>query len=353
MYSMAKITMQDVARECGVSISTVSRVIRNRQSVDPNIRAKVRKAIRSLGYVGGYNERRTTDDPVSIALVVPNVANPFYGTLIAGIERATRTRGYALILRDSEESFEVETRNLEFIRRTHAKGVIFVSCSVEPSAVLEELVRERFPVVLLDRIPKIEGANIVTGDNVEGAYQAVKYLLRLGHRRIAYITGTRSSSTEHDRFVGYRKALESEDVPFDEGLVVNGEYNLERAYEAISTLCGESLCFTAIFSTNDLMAFGAKQALEDHGFRVPEDVSIVGYDDINFAHTIALTVVSQPVLDMARSATTLLFDLIEGRHEEPQRIVHRPSLVIRNSCQRPSIGESPDQVHIHSQSIAH
>jgi DNA-binding LacI/PurR family transcriptional regulator len=328
------VTMQDVARRAGVSISTVSRVLRNDESVEQSNRARVRKAIQESGYRARPTTRRNGADRRIAALIVPNISNPFYATIVKGIEHVARTHDYGVLVYDSEESVEVENHNLASVVKKNARGLIYVSCVMEPNEVVEGLIRDQFPLVFLDRIAEDENTNVVFSDNVEGAYHAVKYLLQLGHRHIVYVAGIKTSSTERDRYRGYCEALADEGIAVDERLIVSGEYNLDAAYEGLKQLIAKGIEFTAVFSSNDLMAFGVKQALEESGRRVPDDASVVGYDDISFSHTISLTVVSQPIVEMGKSAMTLLLDLIYNRVTPPQRIVHRPSLIIRSSCQR-------------------
>jgi LacI family transcriptional regulator len=330
---MAQTTMKDVAAAAGVSISTVSRVLGGDISVDEQVRQKVTSLAEKLK----YERRRAREDDLAshlVTLIVPNVTNPFYSVLLRGIERVARLHGYGLVLYDSEESLVTENRNLETFMERRTRGLIHISSTTTLSPLIGELVEARFPLVLLDRTPDVENANVVRVDNEEGAYQATKYLLRLGHTRIVYIAGTRTSSTDRDRFKGYGRALEEEGIAVDPELIVNGEYSLEKTYEAMKAITERGVDFSAIFSSNDLMAFGARQALEELNLRIPDDKSIVGFDDINLANTIGLTVISQPIVELGQSAMTLLLDLMEKRVSPPQLIVHRPSLVIRNSCRR-------------------
>jgi LacI family transcriptional regulator len=331
---MASVTMQHVARLAGVSISTVSRVLRNDESVEPDNQVRVRKAIKESGYRAKPAARRDDPDHRFVALIVPEITNPFYASIVKGVERVARTHDFGVMVYNSEESVEVENRNLASVVKQGTRGLIYVSCVVEPNDLVEELIRSQFPLVFLDRIAEEKNTNVVFTDNIEGAYQAVKYLLQLGHRHIVYVAGTKTSSTERDRYLGYCQALRDEGIAVDERLIVNGEYDIDVAYEALNGLLSRGVEFSAVFSSNDLMAFGVKQALEENGRKVPDDVSIVGYDDISFSHTISLTVISQPIVEMGKSAMTLLLDLIHNRVTPPQRIVHRPSLIIRSSCKR-------------------
>jgi LacI family transcriptional regulator len=332
---MALVTMQDVARLAGLSVSTVSRVLRNDGSVEPDNQARVRKAIEESGYrVKPAAARRDDADHRLVALILPDITNPFYASIVKGVERVARTHDFGVVVYDSEEDVEVENRNLASVIKQGTRGLIYVSCVVEPNELVAGLIESQFPIVFLDRIAEEKNTNVVFTDNIEGAYQAVKYLLKLGHRLIVYVAGTKTSSTERDRYLGYCQALQDEGIAVDKRLIVNGDYNLDVAYEGVNQLLARGIEFTAVFSSNDLMAFGVKQALEESGRKVPDDVSIVGYDDISLSHTISLTVISQPIVEMGKSAMTLLLDLIHNRVAPPQRIVHRPSLIIRSSCKR-------------------
>jgi LacI family transcriptional regulator len=325
--------MQDIAKLAGVSISTVSRVIRSDSSVEEANRTKVESAIQQTGYKLKKSSKNDSEQML-VSLIVPNIANPFYGSIVKGIQRVARIHEYSVVVYDSEEDIEREKANLALATRGKFQGLIYVSCMMQTNSIVEELLKKQYPIVFLDRISDEIKANVVFSDNVEGAYQAVTYLLKLGHERIVYVAGTETTSTERDRFKGYRLALEEEGLPFDRQLIVKGEYDLDKAYEGMKKLIQDKVEFSAVFSSNDLMAFGIKQALEENNIRVPDDVSIVGYDDIILAQTISLTVVSQPIVEMGQSAMNLLLDLIDNRVTSPQKIVHRPSLIIRKSCKR-------------------
>jgi len=196
------------------------------------------------------------------------------------------------------------------------------------------LLQEDFPLVFLDRTIENKKTNCVTSANEEGAHQAVKYLLSLGHRDIVYIAGPKYLSTERERYRGFRKGLQEEGVTHRGELVVQGEHDWNTTYGGITRLIDSGKIFTAIFASSDIMAFGAKQALEDRGFSIPDDVSIIGYDDIPFSSAISLTTISQPTYEMGRNAMHLLIDLMKKRVHSPNHIVLRPSIVIRKSCKK-------------------
>ena len=183
------------------------------------------------------------------------------------------------------------------------------------------------------RVADTEVSSVVS-DNTEGAYQAVKYLLSLGHRDIACVTGRSHITTAAERFQGYRQALAEWGVPLRKELVVPGGFEWEEAYRSVCELVHKKVPFTAIFAANDVMAFAAKEALEHNGLRIYDDVSLIGYNDMQYASAISLTTVALEPLEMGRNATLLLFDLIEKRRTAPIHIAMKPRLIIRSSCRK-------------------
>ncbi len=326
-------TIHDVAKRAGVSLSTVSRVLNDYDSINPQTRERVEAAIKELSY-----EKSKPDSPKSlkekktVGLILPDILNPFFPLLIKGIEQVSKIHGYHLILCDSENDVPLEQRHIDNLYDRGVDGVILIPSS--ETTHVENLIESGLPFVFLDRFIDVDGASSVISDNEEGAYQAVKYLLKLGHRHIINLTGPPELSTEKARMTGYKRALGESEIECQENFIVCGNYSLEDAYRAIDDLLQKGGTFSAIFATNDMMAFGAKQALEEHNIHIPNDVSLVGYDDILFSSVISLTTVSQPAYEMGRNAMVLLLDLIHERIVTPQRVILRPSMVIRGSCQR-------------------
>lgn len=327
------VTIHDVARRAGVSLSTVSRVLNDSTAVNAQTRAKVEAVVRELNYEKtrseGPKQARLTK---AVGLIIPDILNPFFPLLIKGIEHVSKIHGYSLILCDSENDAELEQQHINNLYDNGIDGIIMIPSS--ETVHVEKFVRRGIPFVFLDRFIEMDDASYVISDNEEGAYQAVKYLLKLGHREIISLTGPPNLSTEQARIKGCQRALVEEGIEGTEDRCICANYELEEAYAKISNLLQERRDFTAIFATNDMMAFGAKQAVEEHGLTIPDDISLVGYDDIRFSALIALTSVAQPTYEMGKSAMVLLLDLINQRITAPQHIMLRPSMVIRGSCKR-------------------
>jgi len=329
-----RITLEDLAKCTGVSVSSVSRVINN-QSVSSEIRDKVEAAISELRYKKPNSFlSHAIGSQKFIAIFVLDILNPFYPALIKGIEDIASVQGYNIILCDTRNDDESQHKRMEaLINYYSVKGIIYIPLA-EENPFIDRLLQEEFPIVFVDNIINRENTCYVTSANIKGAYQAVKYLISLGHRRIVYLAGDQKFSTERERFEGYKMALNEANIAVEEELIIPGDYNLKKAYHGINEIIKKKIPFTAIFAANDIMAFGAKQALDKQNLKVPEDVSLIGFDDLEISSTILLTTFAQPAYEMGKNAALLLIDLIHGRLKPPKHIVLQPTIVIRDSCKK-------------------
>jgi len=323
----------DVARRAGVSISTISRAMNDKTRLNPQTYERVQNAIRELNY---RKARRgpAPARPRTVAVVVPSILDPYFSVALHGIDSVAKTYNFTTLFFDSCNSADLEVKNVVRILASSVDGVVFVPAgdSREGYTTLREA---GTPVVLLDRTLELDDLRYVISDDEEGAYLAVKYLVDLGHHEILYIGGDRNTSTEQARLRGYKRAMRGRGLHLTGQSVIECSFDSERAYEATNQLLGtRPPRFSAIFAGNDLIAFGAMRALQESGRRVPQDVSVVGYGDMPFADMISLTSVSCPVLEMAKSAMTLLVQLVDRRFISSPRIVMRPALVLRSSCCR-------------------
>jgi LacI family transcriptional regulator len=331
MSRVKEVTISHVAREAGVSLATVSRVLNNGPSVSSAVRARVLRAVESLKYGKRVEGVRRKD--FSIALVVPDLDNPFFALLVKGVLSVARDQGYRMILYDSGNDPRNDVFLLNDALKAGLSGIIYIPSKGSHSHI-KQIEECPIPVILADRLIAASLTSYVIADNEEGSYQLTRYLIDLGHRRIAFIAGTWEVSTERDRLCGYRRALEVSGIPYDEELVCEGEYLFQRAYEALLSLMQRGTAFTSIVAANDIMAFGALKALHEKGLRVPEDVSLAGFDNITLSSTVGLTTVDLPAFEMGKNAMFLLIDKMLGRVTELKRIVLKPSLVIRDTCRR-------------------
>jgi LacI family transcriptional regulator len=330
-------TIHDVARVAGVSIATVSATINQTAYVSPALQERVREAIAEVGYhpdaIARSLKTRTTK---TIGLVISDISNPFFTALIRAIEDVANAAGYTLILCNTDERIEKEQAYLRLLRSRRVDGVILAPAgSAEDYGDFKALVAA--PAVFIDRrVPA--SADSVVVDNVQGARDAIRYLVSLGHRRIGLIAGLPKISTSKERLAGYHQALEEACIPVDPTLLKVGYSRLEGGHEAALELLALSHRPTAIFATNNLMAIGLMRAVAERGILCPADISVACFDDFDWASVFhpRLTTVAQPTYEMGKRAAELLLGRLRGGGDEGrQELILAPTLVIRNSCTAP------------------
>jgi LacI family transcriptional regulator len=331
-------TLNDVARLAGVSTMTVSRVINDSGYASVETRARVNRAIAELGYMPNALARQLRSKRTkTIALVVTDIANPFFTTLARGVEDAARLKGYAVMFCNTDESVAEEIDYVRVLIQRRVDGVLLVPAT-DSSGSLELLRKHGLPVVVLDRRLSAGQVDGVRGDSEAGAYLAVRHLIDLGHSHIAVLTGPESVSTAQDRVAGYRRALADEGIPVDDELVVFGEFNEASGHEMTERILAARPRPTAIFAGNNFIAFGAIQALREAALAIPDDMSIVVFDDLPQGWVLDpfLTVVSQPAYEIGRQATELMLERLAGdAPAEPRTVVLPITLITRRSTSQP------------------
>ncbi len=332
MHKRKKYNLIDIARMADVSTATVSRVLNRNPNVKVEIKRRVEEVVKQLDYKPPHKASFNSNS-ITVGVVVPDIANPWFPLLVKGIENTARVHGFAITLCDSNNDPEIEKKQLSSLMDRGVDGLILIPTDSSGSR-LRELAEGYVPVVFLDRDIDHPGTHYVTSDNEGGAYQAAKYLISLGHRSILYLGGRTDINTEPQRYAGFRRALEEAGISPDSHAHLLGEYSFDKARELVAKVAHHRPRFTAIFASDDFMALGAKQALEERGLRVPQDVSLVGFDDIPFASLISLTTISQPAFELGKSALLLLNDVMNKRVVAPQKIVLPTSIIIRGSCVR-------------------
>lgn len=334
-------TIKDIAKAIGVAHSTVSRALNGDPRISAATREKVLRAAQELNYrpnlsAKGLARRRV----LSVGLVVPDVSEPFYGRIVAGVDRVTYDAGFNLVLYLTHADRERELAALEQIRQGRVDGLILMIRKAKAEAVIE-MQREGVPLVLL--LQEIPGSGIgsVRVDNAGGAIKAVRHLAAGGHRRIAMIVGPSHAPDSRERRRGYRQALKEEGIPFEPEMIARGDYSFKSGYRAVDKLMSlpASRRPTAIFAANDHMAMGAIKRLTEIGVSVPGDVAVIGFDDIAPAayYRPALTTVRQPIEESARRAAELLIGRIQGTVSELPEVELGTELVVRESCGQPGL----------------
>ena len=295
-----------------MSTATVSRFVNRAGPVAGPTGKRIETAVRALGYrPNGIARSLVTKTTHTIAFLLPDITNPFFPSLVKGVQLLANERSYVLLLCSTLSDRRTEEEYLKLLQAKQVDGVLAVGLVLR-RAEIERFVSSGIPFVSLDRDIDFPGAPQVHVNHRAGAALATQHLLALGHRAIAHITGPPQLRVSRERVAGYRAALSSAGVKSDDRLRVAGDFTEDGGYRGIERLLGEALEFTAVFAANDLSAIGAIAALKAHGRRVPEDVSVVGFDDIHLARYTSppLTTIRQPALEMGRRATEILIQAI-------------------------------------------
>jgi LacI family transcriptional regulator len=329
-------TIKDVARLAEVSTTSVSHVINGTRFVSDELRARIQAAMETLDYRPNVLARSLRrGETQTIGLIVPDNSNPFFAEVARTVEDVGFENEYSVILGNSDNSLDKETAYIRVLIAKQVDGVIFIAAGSDPEH-LNELTKQGIPVVVADRDLPEALADVVLVNNEKGGYDATRYLLELGHQRIACISGPSDLTPSADRVRGYRRALQEAGIPVEEALIVPGDFRYQGGETAMDRLLRQSPPPSAVFCCNDLMAVGALRALRNVDRQVPGDVSLVGFDDIPFVSAVspALTTIAQPIEELATLAAKLLIVRMQNTREERpgQRIVLDTKLVIRDSC---------------------
>jgi LacI family transcriptional regulator len=334
MKNSDHVTIVDVAREAGVSYTTVSRVLNDKGNVKPETRERVLTAMTRLGYVVDQRARSLAGGRSQvIGLLVHDVGTSYIGEIIRGIDAELASAQYDLLLYTTHRRKTKESAHVITLTRGMADGLLLV-LPRDPGAYLEILRQLRFPHALVDHQGGDEEAPAVAAANWRGAYKATEYLIELKHRRIGFITGAMDQICAQDRLAGYKTALTDHGIAFDPELVYEGDFFQPQGYAGASVLLELPHPPTAIFASNDVSAFGVMEAVRDHRLRIPDDVSVLGFDDIPQAAHVhpPLTTVRQPLEEMGRTATRMLLEHIKDPLRLPERVELPTELVLRQSC---------------------
>jgi DNA-binding LacI/PurR family transcriptional regulator len=328
-------SIKDIAKLARVSHSTVSRALQNSPLVNEKTAEKIRQIARESGYRASAVARGlVTKRTRTIGLVVTTVADPFASEVVSGIEQAANDRGYAVFLAESNGEPERERKIVQSFAERRVDGIVVTSSRV--GALYLPLLSEMMvPIVLVNNQHPGAFVHSVTIGNLEGSRAAARHLMGLGHRRIAYLGGQFGYQSDTERFAGYREALDAAGIPFFPELVVHGDGKPEEAMRAMEKLLALPEPPTAVCCYNDMSALGAMRSIRLRGLRVPEDISVVGFDDLFLASYTQppLTTVRQPMRRMGQLAMESLFRLMSGEESEI-RIRVDAELIVRESTAR-------------------
>ncbi|WP_326907682.1 LacI family DNA-binding transcriptional regulator [Sedimentibacter sp. MB31-C6] len=336
-----KITIKEVAKEAGVSIATVSMIINKKdKNITDATRMKVLEVVKKHNYIpnamaGSLVTQRTN----IIGLILPDITNPFFPGIARGAEDKANKSGYSIIFCNTDDQLEVEEKYIENLTKKMVDGII-IAHSSNSKKMPKILERCKAPVILIDRdfySENIRGKVLV--DNLNGAYKGVNYLIKNGYKKIAFLSGSLKTRTATDRLEGYKMALKDNSIKFNELLVKSGEYRIEWGKNGVKKLLSTNEDFDSIFCGNDLIAIGAMKELKENGYHIPEDIGVMGFDDIYMAGLVdpPLTTIRQPIYEMGYKAMELLIDNINNKNNKisnPQKmksIILETKIIERNS----------------------
>lgn len=333
---MSRITISHVADRAKVSRATVSRVLNNNPTVDAEIKARVLTAIEELDYQpnrAAQRLRSNTSDVIGV--IISDIQSPFFTSVVRGIEDAAYANEMNIVLCNADEDLIRQETYLRLLQAENVAGIIVSpTWHVSESNELQQFLDSGIPIILIDRIVANTSFDMVSVDNVTGAYNGVRHLIDLGYRRIGIIAGNQKLTTGKGRYEGYARALASADIPLDEKLVRFTNFTEDDGYQFTMELLSLPRPPEALFVSNNLSTMGTLKAIREKGTKVPEELALVGFDDIPMASELKtpLTVVSQPTHEMGEEAVRLLIRRLKSPQAPSQSIILQTQLIVRESC---------------------
>lgn len=327
-------TIKDVAAAAKVSTATVSRVISGSKVAGSRVRQRVLRAVNRLNY---HPNRLARDLRAGlrkvIGVVIPDLQNPFHTGVVSGVESVLQRNGYTLVLGNSDDHPEREHNHLSVLRGEGAAGLILIP-SDAPEVSYTSLRAWDIPIVAADRMPRGLQVDLVCSNHREGAREATAHLVAHGYKDIAIINGPDGVCAADDRLAGYRDALRDAAIALQPSLIVHSDFRQAGGRAAMQKLLELSKPPRAVFVANNLMALGALQAIHERGIRIPDEVAVVGFDDMPWAVSLRppLTVVAQPVEEIGRAAAQLLLEKLNGPAHAARHVILSTRLIVRSSC---------------------
>jgi DNA-binding LacI/PurR family transcriptional regulator len=333
--NVTNITIKEVAQYAGVSRATVSRVLNNHAYVADDVRVRVQQAMDVLGYQPNRAARRLRAHSSDIlGLIIPDIQNAVFQSLVRGVEDAAYANQLNVVLCNTDDNVDKQKVYLRVMQAEKAAGLIVVPTHPKDGDVLAPIRAAGIPIILLDREVKNFEADMIRVDNIHGASVAMHHLVNLGYQRIAIIAGTQYLTPGRERLQGCKDALSEMGIPLEDIQIEIGNFKLESGYELTKKLMQSDNPPDAIFASNNLMTMGALRALHDLAVSIPEQVALMGFDDMPWAQDLnpALTAVAQPGYELGQQAVQLLLKRIENPEAAYRKVILQPRLIIRQSC---------------------
>ncbi|EII3000311.1 substrate-binding domain-containing protein [Vibrio cholerae] len=330
-------TMKDIARLAGVSTSTVSHVINKSRFVSDEIAERVNNAAQQLNYAPSALARSLKMNRTkTIGMLVTTSTNPFFGEVVKGVERSCYHQGYNLILCNTEGDNQRMKASINTLLQKRVDGLLLM-CSTLEGERLDVFDRyPDIPIVVMDWGPILFASDKIQDNSLQGGYMAAKHLIECGHKEIGCITGPLIRHQAQMRYEGYKRALAEAGIAINPDWIVESDFECEGGYQAFEKLYQRGKLPSALFVSNDMMAMGVIQAANQRGLRIPDDLSLIGYDDVHIAKfmTPALTTIHQPKYRLGKAAVDTLLYRLENPDTTAQVVQLEPTLVVRNSVRK-------------------
>jgi len=330
---MKYITLKMVAERAGVSVNTASRAINNRPEINLETKKRVLQIAKELGYIrNAAAVALRTKKTGTIGVVIADNRNPFYAEVLNGMEEAARGKNYHIILANTQRDYKKEEEAINLLLAKRVDGLLITPVQDRDDDI-KNLIDANIPFVIVGRDFENIEVEAVYNDEVKGGFLATEYLIKKRHKRIALVDGFLYKSPARGRLEGYKKALKKYGIPLDDDLLSVGDIDVKDGYERTKQLFEKELDFTAIFAYNDMMAFGAMQAIKEKGLRIPEDIGLVGYDDIPFSSLIspALSTIRLKKQELGAESVKLLLSRINGNRKKAKKIMLDVELITRET----------------------
>lgn len=330
---MKTVTIKDVAKKAGVSLATVSRTLSGKDPVRPETRERVMTAIKELNYSpNAFARQLRTQHTNNVVVIVPDIGNSIYHKFIRGVEAEASQNGYQILIADVKGQPDIEKYYFKAIQERAVDGIISASASIAEK-ILNQIAKDYPLIMAMQQIPNMTVSS-VTIDNMTASREITTHIIRLGHKTIAYISSNQNLLLYQDRLIGYQNALENHGIRFDKNLVRFDEPSIQGGYKCMCQLLDSEKNITAVVTAGDTMAIGAMRAIQEYGMKVPDDIAVVGFDDIEISSywTPALTTIRQPVYQIGQRSFQRLLNMINTGNISGSKDIIPHELIIRKSC---------------------
>ncbi len=328
------VTIKDIAGKAGVTPVTVSRALNDKPDISSATKENILKIADDLGYVPNYLAKSlVTRETKTVGILIPNTVDPFYAEVVQGINDLARERGYSIILCNTHNDADEELKFIRHLREKRADGMLIYPVQ-EDNRYIEELKKNPIPFVFLNRHSDELQSDYVINDNIVGAFSAVNHLIEKGHKNIIYICSKPSASSAQERIEGCKKAIEKNNLPSDSIRIILCKESIESCYNLVKKIIRKDKDRKALFVWDDKMAVGAIKAILEEGLKIPEDIALVGYDDIEISEYLypPLTTVRQPTYQIGKKAAQILLEKLESKDKvKTKHIVLKPKLIFRKT----------------------